>query len=296
MNYLVLGSTGNTGAHVANYLLDANEKVRVVGRSEKKLDNFINKGAEVMIGDLYDPNFTKKIFKDIDAAYLVTPPNFSAENLLEHQNLIGENVIKALAESNVKHAVHLSGYGYEDSKIAGPAYGIQLQEERLNAQNKVKVLHLRAGFFMENLLSNIPLIKNNNFGAFMIDEDISMAMVATRDLGKIAGQRLRSLDFKHQDIQYVLGKKNTTFKNAMKVFGEAVGKKNTSYVKLSYEDGLMALQGAGFSKDMATSFVNMSRESNLGHSKVPSRDIFNTSFTSIEDFAEEVFAPLYHKS
>lgn len=296
MNYLVLGSTGNTGTHVANYLLNAGQKVRVIGRFEEKLKPFIEKGAEAMIGDLYDEEFTKQIFKGIDAAYLVTPPSFNVENLLEHQNRIGKNIIKALEVSDTRFAVHLSSYGYKKLEKAGPAYGIHLQEKRLNQQNKVKVLHLRAGFFMENLLSNIPLIHHNNFGAFMIDENVSMAMVATRDVGEIAGQKLMDLGFKHQQVQYALGKENTNFKEAMKALGNAIGKEDTAYVKLPYDKGLKAMINAGFSKDMAQSFINMSRESNLGRNIVPDRENSNTSKTSITDFAKEVFAPIYQQS
>ena len=52
--YTVLGASGNTGSIIARKLLEKGEKVRVVGRHESKLQQFAQRGAECVIGDVTD--------------------------------------------------------------------------------------------------------------------------------------------------------------------------------------------------------------------------------------------------
>jgi uncharacterized protein YbjT (DUF2867 family) len=50
--YVVLGATGNTGSVVAEKLLKAGKKVRVVGRDSKKLAAFGSQGGEAFVARL----------------------------------------------------------------------------------------------------------------------------------------------------------------------------------------------------------------------------------------------------
>ena len=52
--YVITGATGNTGSVVAERLLKAGQKVRVVGRDPKRLEKFTEKGAESFIADATD--------------------------------------------------------------------------------------------------------------------------------------------------------------------------------------------------------------------------------------------------
>ena len=52
--FVVVGATGHTGSVVAEKLLAKGEKVRVVGRDERKLEQFRQKGAEAFVGDATD--------------------------------------------------------------------------------------------------------------------------------------------------------------------------------------------------------------------------------------------------
>ena len=52
--YVVLGSSGNTGSIIADFLLSKGQKVRVVGRDPGRLQRFVHKGAEAYAADLND--------------------------------------------------------------------------------------------------------------------------------------------------------------------------------------------------------------------------------------------------
>ena len=49
--YVILGASGNTGSIIANSLLSAGKKVRVVGRDSGRLQRFVDKGAEAFTAD-----------------------------------------------------------------------------------------------------------------------------------------------------------------------------------------------------------------------------------------------------
>ncbi len=52
--YVIAGATGNTGGVVAERLLAGGEKVRVVGRDPKRLERFVQKGAEPFVAEATD--------------------------------------------------------------------------------------------------------------------------------------------------------------------------------------------------------------------------------------------------
>src|SRR5579883_354602 len=68
--YVVLGATGHTGSTVADKLLAKGEKVRAVGRDERRLERLRQRGAETFVADISDPNAAARAFAGADAAYL----------------------------------------------------------------------------------------------------------------------------------------------------------------------------------------------------------------------------------
>jgi uncharacterized protein YbjT (DUF2867 family) len=60
--YVVTGATGNTGEIVADKLLAAGVKVRVIGRDAKKLERFAQKGAEAFVADVTDAGAVESAF------------------------------------------------------------------------------------------------------------------------------------------------------------------------------------------------------------------------------------------
>src|ERR1700688_3612126 len=152
--YVILGASGNTGSIVANFLLSKGQKVRVIGRDPGRLQRFVDKGAEAFTADMSDAAALAKAFTGARAAYLLLPPAKSPEE----QERDSEAVAKAVGESSLRYAVHLSSYGAQVAKGAGPVSGLHSSEEKLNAISGLNVLHVRAAYFMENNLAAIGMI------------------------------------------------------------------------------------------------------------------------------------------
>ena len=72
--YVILGASGNTGSIIANSLLSAGKKVRVVGRDSGRLQRFVDKGAEAFTAIVSDAAALAEAFSGARAAYLMLPP------------------------------------------------------------------------------------------------------------------------------------------------------------------------------------------------------------------------------
>jgi uncharacterized protein YbjT (DUF2867 family) len=185
--YVILGASGNTGSIIADSLLSKGKKVRVVGRDAGRLQRFVRKGAEASAGDASDPVALTKAFRGAGAAYLTLPPITSRED----QERESDAIAKALTQSGLPYAVHLSSYGAHVPEGTGPVTGLHSSKQQLNAIGGLNVLHLRAAYFMENNLAAISMIQEMGIFGHALLPDLKLPMMATRDVGNYADQRLR---------------------------------------------------------------------------------------------------------
>ena len=100
-----------------------------------------------------------------------------------------------MKESGLRYAVHLSSYGAHVPEGTGPIAGLHSSEQKLNAISGLNVLHLRAAYFMENNLAAIGMIHGMGMFGNALLPDLKLPMIATRDVGDYASQRLLHLDF-----------------------------------------------------------------------------------------------------
>ena len=90
--YVILGASGNTGSIIANSLLSAGKRVRVLGRDAGRLQSFVGKGAEAFTADMSDAVALTKAFGGARAAYLMLPPAKSQEEQERNSDAIAKSV------------------------------------------------------------------------------------------------------------------------------------------------------------------------------------------------------------
>src|SRR6202142_4748316 len=105
--YVILGATGNTGSIIANCLLSAGKKVRVVGRDPGRLQRFVDKGAQAFTATVSNAAALTKAFSGARAAYLMLPPAKSREEQERDSDGIG----KTVEQSGLRYPAHLWTYG-----------------------------------------------------------------------------------------------------------------------------------------------------------------------------------------
>jgi len=289
--YVILGASGNTGSIIASFLLSKGEKVRVLGRDAGRLQRFVRKGAEAFTGDVGDAVALAKAFRGARAAYLLLPPITSREN----QERESDAIAKAVKESGLPYAVYLSSYGAQVPEGTGPVTGLHSSEQKLNAIGGLNVLHLRAAYFMENNLAAISMIQGMGIFGHALLPDLKQPMIATRDVGDYAAQRLLDLDFSGKQTRELLGERDLSMAEATTIIARGIGKPDLRYVQFPYDQMQQAFEQMGMPPKKAAVYIEMFKAMNTGvlAAQEP-RSRENTTPTSFEKFVQDVFTPAYH--
>jgi uncharacterized protein YbjT (DUF2867 family) len=294
--YTILGATGNVGGKIAEILLAGGEKVRVVARTAERLAPLKARGATVHAGDIRDTVFLTNVFRGSEAVFTLIPPNYAVQNFGAYQDEIGESIAKALHDAGVVYAVNLSSVGADLAAGTGPIAGLHRMEQRLNDIPALNVMHLRPGYFMENTLMSLPLVRSQGILGSALRGDLKMPMIATKDIAQFAAEHLVKRDFVGSMVKYLLGERHLSYNEIAGVFGKRIGKQGLRYVQFSYTDAEKGLLSAGLSPDVCRLFIEMQKAFNdglIGPYLVRTRE--NTTPTSIEEFAD-VFAHGYEAS
>jgi len=290
--YVITGATGNIGKRISELLLSKGEKVRVIGRSQEKLKALVDKGAEAAAGKLEDLEFLTKAFRGAKAVFVMIPPKLDAEDEGKFQDQIGESLVKAIHKSGVKQVVNLSSVGADRSEKTGPILGLHYQENRLNDLNEVNVVHLRPAFFMENHLNSIPVIQGMGVYGSALRPDLVFPQIATRDIADAAAEELVS-GVRGKSVRDLLGPEDLSMVQSAKILGKAIGKEDLPYVQFSYEDAAKGMMGAGLSRSVTESVLEMEKGANENDlfKSIP-RNAKNSTQTTLQEFSK-VFAGAY---
>jgi uncharacterized protein YbjT (DUF2867 family) len=289
--HVILGASGNTGSIIANSLLSEGKKVRVVGRDGGRLQRFVRQGAEAFTATLSDAAALTKAFSGARAAYLMLPPAKSREEQERHS----DGLAKAVKESGLHYAVHLSSYGAQVPEGTGPVAGLHSSEQKLNAISGLNILHLRAAYFMENNLAAIGMIRGMGIFGNALLPDLKVPMAATRDVGDYAAQRLLRLDFSGKQTRELLGERDLSMTEATAVIAHGIGKPDLRYKQFPYDQMEQVLTQIGLPPKGAALYIEMYKAINAGVLiPLEQRSAENTTPTSFEQFVQDVFAPAYH--
>lgn len=281
--YVVLGATGNTGSVVAETLLAAGEKVRVVGRSAEKLATFAKKGAEVVTLDVEDGAALARALTGAKGVYLLLPPDPTSTDFIARGKRLAESYATALTTAKVPHAVLLSSVGAERAGGTGPIVTVGNTERRLSDVKGTVFTFVRAAYFMENVAANLHPMRTDGVLPSFGDPGPRFDMVATVDIGKVAAHALLSPP-KATEVVELSGPTEVSFDDAAAAFATALGRP-VKALRLPIETMVPTLTGFGMSPHMAGLYREMTEAFGKGevHFTGTGRRVRGT--TSITDFA-----------
>jgi uncharacterized protein YbjT (DUF2867 family) len=292
--YVVTGATGNTGHVVASHLLDQKKPVRVIGRSKERLQPLIDRGAEAFVADMKDQAALTKAFTGAEGVYAMIPPSMTSQDYRSEQRRAAEALGGALEQAGVKHAVVLSSVGADKQAGTGPVAGLHELEEILNRIVGLNVVHLRAGYFMENTLGQVGAIGAMGKTAGPLRGDLKLPLIAARDIGSAAAELLAALDFSGKQTRELLGQRDLSMDEATAIIGKAIEKPDLKYVQVPGEQMQPLFIQMGMSPNVANLILEMAEALNSGHMRaLEQRKAQNTTPTSFEIFVKEEFVPLY---
>lgn len=292
--YVLLGSHGNITGRLATILLAQGHAVRVVGRHPHGLASLRQAGAEAAIGDLRDTSFLTEAMRGADAVYAMVPPAYASATPLQDATQVGTSIARAIADSGVPRVVNLSSIGAHLARGTGPIVGLHEQEQRLEALRDVSVLHLRPGYFYENHLNAVGVIRAHGGYADMIAPDAVFPSIATRDIAAvIARELINPSSTATRRVLHLHGPRMYSPVEAAAILGRAIGIPNLPYVQADPAQAKAGMIQHGISPAMADLFEEMAAafgRPELGATLTP--EATEITPTSLEAFAA-TFAAAY---
>ncbi len=254
--YVVFGANGNTGKVVASTLLDRGAKVRVVARDAAKVAELAARGAEVVTADVLDVTGVARALSGAEGAYLLVPPDAASTDLVGRGRKIVDTYVAALAQSPVPHAVVLSSVAAQHAAGTGPIVITHHAETTLPKAKGTTFTFVRAAYFMENILGNVPAMKGDGvLPVFGGGESYPFPMIATRDIGEVAAQALLAPPSEHAWIE-LSGPEEYSFADAARLASETLGREVKPLV-LPLDAMVPTLTQFGFSTNVAGLYREM---------------------------------------
>ncbi|WP_410632989.1 NmrA family NAD(P)-binding protein [Amycolatopsis sp. cmx-4-83] len=193
---LVAGATGKQGGATARALLKAGIPVRALVRDPARAQAIRELGAELVVGDLHDPDSLRSAVKGVRGVFSVQMPDL-ADLDGDAEWVQGRNLVDAAREAGVPQFVHtsVSGAGQHRS-VPGWAEGRWTSmehylETKSALQDRVRDAGfehwalLKPGFFMENFLPPSFLLPRGRL-VTTIKPGTELALVAVADIGAAA--------------------------------------------------------------------------------------------------------------
>lgn len=224
----------------------------------------------------------------------MVPEDTSRIDLRAHQERISGSFSAAGSRAQVPYVVALSSIGAQHSEKTGPIVGLHNLEQKLSRISGLNVLSLRCGYFMENLHLSLAPLHAMGMVPGGLRADFTMPWIATRDIGAYAANRAIARDFSRISIQELHGQRDLSMQQAAAVIGTAIGKPNLEYKQLPVPVLEGALAQMGLPERTVALLVEMWSGANAGLIvPLESRSAENSTPTSLESFAAEVFARAY---
>lgn len=222
MKIAVVGATGRIGAQLTRKLLEAGHAVKGLSRGGPALDALVAIGAEPVIGSFdTGAGALDTFFDDADAAFLMVKTDWS--NLHGHYPAVARRFVDALRDSPVKLAVSLSAIGSEVEGETGHFEGFHRLDETLNQLTTIDLVHLRAGWFMENSLFWADSVARYGRIGWSVDPGLKLPWVATGDIAQLAAQELTHPTGQHRVAREV-GAEDLTMPELATMMGNAIGR------------------------------------------------------------------------
>lgn len=252
--YIVMGATGNVGGAVAETLLKKGEDVAVVTRERDRADIWRKKGASVLKADVEDIASLKAAFQKGKRAFLLNPPaDPSGDNDAVERRTIS-NILAALDGADLEKVVAASAYGARQGEPAGDLTTLWDLEEGLRKRSIPAAIN-RGAYYMTNWVGLADTVRESGKLPTMFPSDFAMPMVAPRDLGEAAAERLCS-PITDVGIRHVEGPRRYTPRQVADAFARALGR-DVELEVAPREAWQEIYKAMGFSAASAKSYTRM---------------------------------------
>ena len=261
--HVVFGATGQTGSAVADALLEKNQSVRVVLRSDKTAAAWRAKGADVAFADLSDLAAMTHAMGNADAVYAMNPPAYSVADMFAVARGIGERYVAAIKNSGAQKVVLLSSIGSQQASGTGNILTTHILETMFG-NLAIPVAFLRASAFLENWSSVAQIAAEQGIlPSFYVPLERKIPMVCVADIGRAVAQAMTA-DWTGKRIIELHGAADYSPNDVAAAFAAALGR-DVQAVAVPESEWRATMSRFGFSPEAVNRYSEMMSGFNSGH-------------------------------
>jgi uncharacterized protein YbjT (DUF2867 family) len=280
---------GNIGRRLTQQLLDAGASVSLLARDASKVADFAARGARVVEGSVEDPKALSSLLEGADRLFWLSPPAFRPDLGAWMQRVV-QGAAAAIKERGLRRLVVLSSAGAHSGPGTGPVGHLLAVENTLRAAAPDVVI-LRPGFFMENLLRDLPSILRDGAIYSPNPTDKQVPMVATADIAARAASFLLDATWQGQRTLGVYGPADLSYRQAASILSQALGRP-VRHVETTLEQTRQGMLSAGVPDFVAAGYIEMYEAIRAGRMDyVDPRTHESISPTTLDSFARETLLP-----
>ena len=279
----IVGATGNTGRATVKELRALGEIPLCIVRNADKAKEVLGEDARVAVANVDDRAALEVALKGVKRVFIVTGHNpQSGEQQL--------NIVEAAKAAGAEFIVKVSGgasMATADSETP-VGRGHHMVEQAIRDSGLGWTI-LRPGLFMQNVLAQAALIKNDSKIALPFAPDLPLSFVDTRDVGAVGAHVVR-------DAKQYVGKvieysgPASTYAAFAKDFSAVLGR-TINYIGVTFEQAEAALKARGLPEWLIAHQLAIARlAAKGGFSKAhpqPIRDILGREPISTRKFVED---------
>lgn len=259
MKIILTGSLGHISQPLTTQLVAGGNSVTVISSKEDRRAEIETLGATAAIGSVEDIDFLTRTFTGADAVYTMVPPNHYFDktlDLIPYYERLGANYYQAVKSAAVKRLINLSTIGGNLSEGNGILKGAHRVEQTLNKLgDEVAITHMRPTSFYYNLYGYADSIKNQGLIAANYGGEDIVPWVSPLDIADAVAEELLTVNPGNK-VRYVCSEELSCNETA-RILGEAVGKPDLKWVRITDEEALSHLLTAGMNPKIAEGLVEM---------------------------------------
>jgi uncharacterized protein YbjT (DUF2867 family) len=251
--YVVIGGTGQIGAHVTRALLDAGVRPTVICRDRARAHALEARGATVASVDIADTATLAEVLTRAERVFALNPPGDPAADAEAAERRTVSRIVTAIAEADPDAVVALSTYGARDAAGIGDLGTLHALEHGL-ASLPAPVDVVRAAYFMSNWAMQLDDARRSSVLHSFFPLDRPLPMVAPADVGAAAARRMVARPA--GALTHVEGPDRYTPRDVAAAFSRVLGRDVEAQL-IPREAWVATMQSVGFSRASAASFAGM---------------------------------------
>jgi uncharacterized protein YbjT (DUF2867 family) len=248
MKIAIAAASGNIGRRTAEKVVRAGAETILLSRRPEQFVDLVAQGAMVKSISSDDAPGLIAATENVDALFWLTPPKLDVSSLSDWYTQTAMAGATAVRENGIERVVNISSIGAGAKPNLGTV-SFTGDVEAIFNQTGANIVHLRPGYFMENFLTQVESIRQDNTVSFSYASDHDIPWISTDDIGDEAAKYLIDDRWAGQWTRNLMGAENLTPLETTAILSQVLDRP-IKYVRVTIESLQQQLASFGATSDV----------------------------------------------